>query len=240
MLTEKPYIKSLLLDKEHMPSKGFPFDIPVVHKTEKIDFHKDVTFFVGENGSGKSTLIEALAVHLGFSPEGGTKNVQLDSSKSTSDLHRFVETIKSFKTPSEQYFLRAESFFNIASYMDQTQYLQGYGGRSLHSQSHGEAFLSVLNFKLLGHGLYIFDEPEAALSPNRQLTALAIFDELVKKNSQLIIATHSPILMSYPSSTIYHLSNDGIKPIHFEETEHYRTNKLFFDDYKNVLSKLLQ
>jgi len=222
-----------------MPEVGYPYDIPGLQEIEQIHFHKDVTFIVGENGSGKSTILEAIAMNLGLSPEGGTENMNLDSSGSTSSLHQHIKAVKGYKKPAQYYFLRAESFFNVATYMDETAYLAGYGGKSLHEQSHGESFLALLNNKLTGKGLYLFDEPEAALSPMRQLSTLSIIDSLVKKQSQLIIATHSPIIMSYPNSTILQIDGSGIHPVHFTDTEHYKINKLFFEDYENMLHKVL-
>jgi predicted ATPase len=142
-----------------------------------------VTFLVGENGSGKSTVLEAIAVAMGFGPEGGTKNVRFSTADSTSQLHTLLRPSRGARKPKDGYFLRAESFFNVASYMDEVGYLQSYGDKSLHAQSHGESFMALLVHKLRGQGLYLFDEPEAALSPNRQLAALTAIDQLVKGES---------------------------------------------------------
>ena len=217
-----------------------PFDIPAVRDLDQIRFHPNVTFFVGENGSGKSTVLEAIALALGFGPEGGTRNVQLQTVESVSALH---EAIRLARTPGikphDQYFLRAESFFNLATYMDQTGYLSGYGGRSLHARSHGEAFMAVLTHKLTGDGLYLMDEPEAALSPTRQLAALRAIDQLVDAHSQFIIATHSPILLAYPHARILHFDGDGIHEITYEDTEHFFVTRDFLNHHRERVARLL-
>ncbi|MCA9905896.1 MAG: AAA family ATPase, partial [Anaerolineae bacterium] len=146
---------------------------------------------------------------------------------------------KSFKRPKDGYFLRAESFYNVATYMDTTGYLAGYGGISLHARSHGEAFFSTLTDKLRGNGLYIFDEPEAALSPSRQMAALTAIHRLVQAESQFIIATHSPILMAYPHARILLLNDDGLTEVAYAETEHYNVTKDFLNNYPAMLRYLL-
>ena len=176
---------------------------------------------------------------MGFGAEGGTRNVQFSSADTTSQLHRHLFLEKSYQPPSDYYFLRAESFYNVATYMEGTGYLRGYGGKSLHEQSHGESFMATLTHKLQGHGFYIFDEPEAALSPARQLAALVAIHELVKQQSQFIIATHSPILMAYPNAKILLLNEDGIAEVGYTETEHYRVTKSFLDDHERMISLLL-
>ncbi|MCG8363207.1 MAG: AAA family ATPase [Pseudanabaenales cyanobacterium] len=218
----RPYLRKIRIDRSDIKTEDvYPFSIPAIASLDEIDFHRDVTFIVGENGSGKSTLIEAIALAMGFGPEGGTKNVRIQTSNDLSSLHHHIKLEKSFKRPKDNYFLRAESFYNVATYMDTTQYLEGYGGKSLHARSHGEAFFSVLTDKLRGNGFYVFDEPEAALSPSRQMAALTAIHDLVRKESQFIIATHSPILMAYPNSKILMLSEEGISEVSYEETEHF-------------------
>ncbi len=150
----------------------YPFNIPAVRDLPKIEFHPSVTFFVGENGSGKSTVLEAIALALGFGPEGGTHNVRFQTTQSVSPLHDALRLARGVPKTTDGYFLRAESFFNVATYMDEVGYLHGYGDRSLHERSHGEAFTALLVHKLRGNGMYLFDEPEAALSPSRQMAAL--------------------------------------------------------------------
>jgi predicted ATPase len=239
MLKEKPYVRQIVLDRPRIPdSTAYPFSIPALQHFESLEFHADVTFLVGENGMGKSTLIEAIALCLGFGPEGGTKNVQIRTHDNASGLHHYLKAIKSFQQPEDHYFLRAESFYNVATYMEEVNYLDGYGGKSLHAQSHGEAFMSVLLHKLRGKGLYIFDEPEAALSPNRQLAALVAMDKLVKHKSQIIMATHSPILMAYPKAKIYELSAQGIHEVKYEETAHYTLTREFLNNPGQMLDLL--
>ena len=237
----KPYLKEISLKREMVEDfKAYPFCIPGVRKLKTLKFHPDVTFFVGENGSGKSTLIEAIAVGLGFNPEGGTKQSQFTTNRTHSDLHRYLRLVRSFKKPGDEYFLRAESFYNLATFMEETGYLRGYGGKSLHQQSHGESFMATLLHKLTGGGLYIMDEPEAALSPSRHMGALSAIHNLVKQESQFIIATHSPILLAYPRAWIYQLDEEGVKKIEYEQTEHYSVTRQFLNDYQQLLEILME
>lgn len=236
----KPFLQSVLLKREQIADFDvYPFNIPAVRELDALDFHPDVTFLVGENGSGKSTLIEAIALALGFGAQGGTKNVQSLPGHDVSPLHEHLRLIRGPARPRDGYFLRAESFHNLATYMDETGYLGGYGNKSLHARSHGEAFLSVFNDKLRGDGLYLFDEPEAALSPARQLATLGSIHDLVQDNSQLIIATHSPILLAYPRAKILLLDGSGISEVTYEDTEHFEITRNFLNDYKRVLHHLL-
>lgn len=215
---------------------------------DKLDLHPKVTFFVGENGSGKSTLLEAIAVSLGFNPEGGTKNFNFNTRASHSDLHAFIRIAKGFKRPKDGYFLRAESFFNVATEIEKLDsepsfsppVINSYGGQSLHEQSHGESFMALMMNRFGGNGLYILDEPEAALSPQRQLAALSRMHDLVQTNSQFIIATHSPILMAYPDARIYACTPGGMERVNYQDTEHYQVTKDFLNNPDRMLSMLLQ
>lgn len=216
----------------------YPFCIPAVREMDDIEFHPNVTFFVGENGSGKSTVLEAIAIALGFGPEGGTKNVRFSTVESVSPLHQALRVARGVPRPSDGYFLRAESFFNVASFMDNVGYTDSYGG-SLHAKSHGESVMAVLVNKLRGNGIYLFDEPEAALSPSRQLSALVAIHLLVEDSSQFVIATHSPILLSYPHAKIIQFDGSGVSEVTFEETEHYAVTRDFLNNYPRRLEQLL-
>ncbi len=236
----KPFLKEIFLNNDSISNKAiYPYSIPALTNFKSLRFHPDVTFIVGENGSGKSTLIEAIALHMGFGFDGGTKGVQYDPREKASDLHLHLKSVKSFSRPNSYYFLRAETFYKVASYLAEIDPGKKFG-EHLHEFSHGEAFMATLD-KLGDKGLYIFDEPEAALSPSRQLAALAKIHELAEsRRSQFIIATHSPILLSYPNATIYKLDEGGITHVQYEETEHYLVTREFLNNYKRVLRDLFR
>jgi predicted ATPase len=237
----KPYLlQASIRPDADVDGHSYPFGIPAVREIARIDFHPNVTFFVGENGSGKSTVLEGLAVALGFGPEGGTRNVRFSSADSTSALHDSLRLSRGTPQPRDGYFLRAESFFNVASYMDEVGYLRGYGGRSLHRQSHGESFMAVLINKLRGDGIYLLDEPEAALSPNRQLAALRAIHQLVENHSQFIISTHSPILLAYPNARIVLFDESGVHELAYEDTEHFATTRDFLNNHRRHLEQLFE
>lgn len=239
-LSAKPYLQKVSFRPDaNLDLGAYPFHIPAVRDLEKLAFHPDVTFFVGENGTGKSTVLEAIALKLGYSPEGGTKNVRLQTTESVSPLHHALRLARSHGKPQDGYFLRAESFFNVATYMDETGYLGSYGDRSLHERSHGEAFMTLLTHKFRGHGLYLLDEPEAALSPTRQLAALAAIHRLVGEASQFIIATHAPILLAYPRARLFRFDATGIEEVRYEETEHFAVTRDFLNHYPRRLEQLL-
>jgi predicted ATPase len=217
----------------------YPFSLPAVRNLERLDFHPAVTFLVGENGTGKSTLLEAIAVGYGFNAEGGSKNFNFETRASHSPLHQYLRLARGFRRPKDGFFLRAESFYNVATQVE-TLGVTGYGSRSLHDQSHGESFWALLMERFRGNGLYILDEPEAALSPARQLAALVRIRQLVKSGSQLVIATHSPILMAYPEATIFRLSEDGICKVNYSETEHFQLTKRFMENPERILKELFR
>src|SRR4051812_46200570 len=217
----------------------YPFCIPAIRHLDRLEFHPAVTFFIGENGSGKSTLLEAIATKYGFNAEGGSKNFNFATQDTHSDLHEFIRLERGALRPSDGFFLRAESFYNVATEIDQLGVERAYGGKSLHGQSHGEAFLSLLQYRFQGDGLYLLDEPEAALSPQRQLSVLTLMHRLIYHQSQLIIATHSPILLAYPNARIYLFSPDGISEVKYTETEHYQVTKDFLDRHERMLHLLL-
>ena len=213
----------------------YPFSIPAVRGLQTLELDPAVTFLVGENGSGKSTLIEAIAIQAGFNPEGGTRNFRFSTRSSDSDLHRCLRLARGPRRERTGYSLRAESFFNVATEIERLDregggppLIDSYGGRSLHEQSHGESFLALIKNRFGPDGLYILDEPEAALSPSRQLTLLARIHELAHHGrSQFLIATHSPIILAYPEATIYQLSDSGIARVRYEETEHFFLTREF-------------
>lgn len=226
---------------------AYPFSIPAVRALkDPLELHPKVTFFVGENGSGKSTVLEALAVAAGFNAEGGTKNFNFQTRASHSPLHG--ELIVAWgQRPKDGFFFRGESFYTVATEIDalaagdQNFLERNYGGRSLHERSHGEAFLALVNNRFGGQGLFLMDEPESALSPARLLSLLAAIHGLTRRGSQLVIATHSPVLLAYPEATIYVFDGpDGIRETSWEETEHVRLTREFLNAPGRYLKHLLQ
>jgi predicted ATPase len=218
----------------------YPFTVPVVRNLEELVFRSPVTFLIGENGSGKSTLIEALALTCGFKAEGGSRHFQFETALDESELHEILRVVRGPRIPGDSYFLRAESFYNVAMEIEQRQLESYYGGTSLHRMSHGEAFFTLLNERFLGGGLYILDEPEAALSPTRQMAMLTRMHELVLDASQLIIATHSPILMAYPGAQILEIVDGELREVEYEQTEHFTVTRQFFLQRERMLRILLQ
>lgn len=242
------YVSRVTLRRDKVESfDRYPFSLPAVRSLEQLDLHPGMTFFIGENGSGKSTLLEAIAVSLGFNAEGGSKNFSFGTRRSHSELHAYLRIAKGVRRPRDGFFLRAESFFNVATEIERLDegpggppVINSYGGRSLHEQSHGESFLALMTERFGGEGLYILDEPEAALSPQRQLAVLSRIHDLVQNKSQFIVATHSPILMAYPDARIFQCSEDGISQVAYEDTEHFQVTRDFLANPQRMLQHLMQ
>jgi len=232
--------RNFVVSADVQPGRGWPFDMPALRGVDSIAFERPVTFLIGENGSGKSTLLESIAAAAGFNIEGGSKNFQFETARRETESPRLVKLMRSPRRPSDGYFLRAESFFNVATEIDRLGVTRGYGGVSLHEQSHGEAFMALLLNRFLGDGLYILDEPEAALSPTRQLSMLARLHELVAGGSQFIIATHSPIVMAYPEAAILLLDDRGLRAVKYEETEHFTVMRDFLNHREAMLRELMR
>ena len=250
------FLKSveLLPTRDGGPRTGYPWTLPAIAPLASglaLDPH--VTYLIGENGSGKSTLLEAIAVAAGMNPEGGSSSFAFSTRASHSELSASVRLVRSGRRPRTDFFLRAESLFNAATYLEQLKDgveglgagligdpLGPYGGRSLHEQSHGESFLSVMIDRFGPDGLYLLDEPEAALSTQNCLTALRRIHELVRERSQLIIATHSPIILAYPEATIYHCSESGLEPIEYEDAEPVRLTRSFLEARERFVTELLR
>lgn len=243
----KLYLKSIDINKTQIPTNDYICNLPIIKNFQKINLKNPVTIFVGENGMGKSTLIEAIAVKWGFNPEGGGINFNFQTKRTHSELNKYITLIKTPYHPKDGYFFRAESLYNIASNIEDLDSIKcnappisdAYGGKSLHNQSHGESFLSIFFKRFLGNGLYILDEPEAALSPISQMSLIIRINELVNLNSQFIISTHSPILLTLPHAQIFEIKNNGIFEKQYFETEHYKLMKNFFENPNQILKSLL-
>lgn len=243
------YVRDLRISKE-IPHNNYLSRLPVVRNLQdmgSIHFNKNVTFIVGENGIGKSTLIEGLAVAMGFNPEGGTVNFNFSTNDSHSNMHEYLTVSRGYKRHRDGFFLRAESFYNVASNIDELdsepsfgpKIISNYGGVSLHKQSHGESFMALVENRFRGNGLYILDEPEAALSPMRLMRLMVCMKKLVEQNSQFIISTHSPILMTFPNSEVLEITKDGISSVNYKDTEHYIVTKRFMDAPEKIIESLL-
>ena len=237
--TGAPFLRRIESRSDRFDRSRYPFSLAAFSQGLDLEFRSAVTLFVGENGTGKSTLLEALAECCGFNPEGGSRDHHRVTTAGRSELAQALK-LSWLPKVTAGFFLRAESFYNFATYIEQVSDLRAYGGRSLHAQSHGESFLSLFTHRF-DHGIFILDEPEAALSPQRQLSFLKIIHDLVTpKRAQFIIATHSPILMAYPDAVILDFDATSIQPIRYEETKHYLITRDFLNSPSRFFKHLLQ
>jgi predicted ATPase len=228
----------------------YPFNVPAIHSLSSLDLSSRICFFAGENGSGKSTLLEAIAAHYGFGPEGGTRNFRYSSTDSNLSTDRLRAALRlSFdKRTGTGYYLRAESFFNTATVIDRLDsepaaappISKSYGGTSLHDRSHGETFFTLLDLKFRRNGLFLLDEPEAALSPQRQLSFLLLMHDTLRKykGAQFIISSHSPLLLGYPGALIYGFDGGQVRKIEYEDLESVQIVRRFLNHRENFLSRL--
>mgnify|MGYP000507840400 CR=1 FL=1 len=232
------YIQGVHIDWNKIPVNSYLREIDAIKGLEELIFHNSITFFVGENGSGKSTLLEALAVACGFNPEGGTKNYIFSTYDSHSQLHEAIRVVKGYRQAKWGYFLRAESFYNVAT--KELEYSDwAHPSEKYHEKSHGESFLALTQNHLRPNGLYLFDEPEAALSPQRQLTLLMEIYSCAKEGSQFIIVTHSPILLGIPDAQILSFDDGIVHKCEYEDTQSYKVTEMFINNRKILLERLL-
>jgi predicted ATPase len=234
-------IRAVSFDGEDVDPARYPFSIPAIRSLTTLDLDPAVTLLTGENGSGKSTLVEAIAVAAGFSAEGGSRNMRHATRESHSELHRRLHLVHDGRGMRDGWFLRAESFFTLATHVERDHdatLLDSYGGVSLHEQSHGESFLALLLHRFGGRGLYILDEPEAALSVRGQLALMRRMHELAGAGSQFVVSTHSPILLAYPGARVYALDERGIAETPWQETDVVELTRSFLADRHRFLHYL--
>lgn len=232
------FIQNVWIDWSKVEEGSYLRNIETIRKMERIDFHRSITFFVGENGSGKSTLLEAIAIACGFNPEGGTKNYSFSTRDTHSQLCDAIRISRGFNRPGWGYFLRAESFYNVATQEEEYADI-AHPSQCYHEKSHGESFLALAQNQLRANGLYLLDEPEAALSPQRQLTLLMEIYSCARQGSQFIIVTHSPILLGIPGAEILSFDNGMIHTCTYEETDSYQVTELFINNREQLLKRLL-
>ncbi|MDO4467263.1 MAG: AAA family ATPase [Bacillota bacterium] len=232
-------IRRIEIDWSRIEEDSYIREIEALRDVEKMEFTSPVTFLVGENGSGKSTLLEAIAIAIGFNPEGGTKNYHFSTYDSHSSLCEAIRVVRGSRKEKHGYFLRAESFYNVASKEEEYVDLL-HPSKKYHEKSHGESFLALVQDHFSANGIYLLDEPEAALSPQRQLTLLLEMYRCVQEESQFIIVSHSPILLGFPGASIYTFDQGCVHEIEYEETESYRITKSFVNNRKRLLDMLLE
>ena len=232
------FINSVIFDWDMIDNNSYLKEIKAFQNVDRIDFKNPITFFIGENGSGKSTLLEAIAIAHGFNPEGGTKNYSFSTQDTHSELCDAITIGKGARKEEWGYFLRAESFYNVATQEEKYADFK-HPSKEYHKKSHGESFLTLLQNNIAANGLYFFDEPEAALSPQRQLTLLMEIYKSAKEGAQFFIVTHSPILLGTPNAEIFSFDNGSIRSCSYEETESYRVTEMFINNRQGLLSRLL-
>ncbi len=232
------FIRKINIAWEQIDKRSYLLDIPAIRSINSIEFHAPITLFAGENGMGKSTLLEAMAITAGFNPEGGTRNYAFSTYDSHSELCNAMQMIKNAQRPRWGYFLRAESFYNVATKEDEYSKIGGVP-EHFHEMSHGESFLQIANRQFRGNGIYFLDEPEAALSPQRQLALLRKICLCAKKGAQFFIVTHSPILLGMPYAEILVFDDVGIHVSSYEKTDSYRVTSLFMNRREYMLEQLL-
>ena len=233
------FIQGVEIDWNKISRNSYLRTIEAINGIRQLKFDKSITFFVGENGSGKSTLLEAIAISYGFNPEGGTKNYSFSTYDSHSDLCEAMRISKGYRKAEWGYFLRAESFYNVATKEEEYSDAE-HPSEKYHEKSHGESFLAIAQSQLKLNGVYIFDEPEAALSPQRQLTLLLEIYECAKRGSQFFIVTHSPILLGIPDAEILTFDDGKIHTCEYEETDSYQVTEMFINNRKQLLDRLLR
>lgn len=239
IISKPRFLRAVLLQRDLIPADSFLHSMPALRNMRRLALEGSVVFFVGENASGKSTLLEAIAVAVRLNPEGGSTDFRFSMRPSESELHEALTLERSPKRPKTAFFLRAESFFNLATEVERLGVQGAYGDRSLHEQSHGESFLSVAMNRFGPDGLYLLDEPEAALSIRGQLALLRRMYDLVQAGSQFLVATHSPLLLAYPRAAIYELSAEGIRRVRYEETDNFTLTKSFLEQPERFFRHLL-
>ena len=237
-----PLVRSVVIKRDDIADpSAYPFSIPAIAALGELRLDPAVTFFIGENGSGKSTLVEAIAIAAGFNAEGGSRHVRLNTRASQSSLDQYVRLVRGTRKIRNGYFLRAESFFNVATYLERLEdpaALVPYGGRSLHEQSHGESFISLIQHRFGPNGFYVLDEPEAALSLRGVLALIRRMHDLVAQGSQFVVSTHSPVLLGFPDATIFLLSDDGITRTTFDASDVVTLTRSFLENRERFLRHL--
>ncbi len=234
------FIQKVMINWNSISLESYLREIKSLQGVEELEFTCPITFFVGENGSGKSTLLEAIAVTYGFNPEGGTKNYNFSTYDSHSELCEALTIGKGYRKMKWGYFLRAESFYNVATKEEEYARELYAVPEELHRKSHGESFLAIVQRHFKQDGLYILDEPEAALSPQRQLTLLIEIHRLAKQGAQFLIVSHSPILLGMPGAGILSFDEGQLHSVTYEETDSYQVTEMFINNRKYMLSRLIQ